>query len=108
MRDEINAQRALLKQHCIIFPSPDGSVMDTNSLYKQWYSYRQQHGINSSIHELRHTMISIVKSDIPETLLKQVVGHSKAMDTGIYQHAVDGDAERASTLIDSVFNRILQ
>ena len=112
MRAEIDAQRALLKQHGIIspwvFPSPDGSVMDTNSLYKQWYSYRQQHGIESSIHELRHTMISIVKSDIPETLLKQVVGHSKAMDTGIYQHIVDGDAERASTIIDNVFDRLLK
>ena len=52
-------------------------------------------------------MISIVKSNIPETLLKQVVGHSKAMDTGIYQHVVDGDAERASTIMKNVFDRLL-
>ena len=111
MQSEIDEQRALLKKNGIIspwiFPSPAGSVINTNNLYNQWQSYREQHGIESSIHELRHTMISIVKTDIPETLLKQVVGHSKAMDTGIYQHVVDGDAERASTLINDVFHRIL-
>ena len=52
-------------------------------------------------------MISIVKPNIPETLLKQVVGHSKAIDIGIYQHVVDGDAKRASTIIDNVFDRLL-
>ena len=86
MQSEIDEQRALLKKNGIIspwiFPSPAGSVINTNNLYNQWQSYREQHGIESSIHELRHTMISIVKTDIPETLLKQVVGHSKAMDTG--------------------------
>jgi len=52
-------------------------------------------------------MISVVKADIPEALLKPIVGHSQAMDTGIYQHIVDGDAERASIIIDHVFDRLL-
>ena len=111
MLAEIEAQKALLKKSGIIspwiFPSPVGGVINTNNLYNQWQSYRDQHGIESSIHELRHTMISVVKSDIPEPLLKPMVGHSKAMDNGIYQHVVDGDAERASAMVDNVFLRIL-
>ena len=111
MQAEIEEQKALLKKCGIIspwvFPSREGDMVQPNNVYRQWRIYCRQHGINSSIHELRHTMISIVKTDIPETLLKQVVGHSKAMDTGIYQHVVDGDAERASTLINDVFLRIL-
>ena len=111
MLTEINAQRELLKKVGIIspwiFPSPVGGVINTNNLYNQWQSYREQHSIESSIHELRHTMISVVKSDIPEPLLKPMVGHSQAMDTGIYQHVVDGDAERASMMIDNVFMRLL-
>ena len=111
MKTEVAAQKELLKRFGIIspwvFPARDGGMVQPNNVYRQWRTYCGQHGINSSIHELRHTMISIVKSDIPETLLKQVVGHSKSMDTGLYQHVVDGDAERTSTLIDNVFDRIL-
>lgn len=111
MNAEITSQKALLKKAGIIspwiFPARDGSMVQPNNVYRQWRAYCRQHGINSSIHELRHTMISIVKTDIPETLLKQVVGHSKSMDTGLYQHVVDGDAQRASSMIDSVFDRIL-
>ena len=111
MKTEIKAQKAMLKKHGIIspwvFPSRDGDMIQPNNIYRQWILYCRQHGISSSIHELRHTMISIVKSDIPETLLKSMVGHSKSMDTGIYQHLVDGDAERASTLVDNVFSRLL-
>ena len=112
MNIEIEAQKAMLKKYSIIspwiFPSRDGAMVQPNNIYRQWRVYCRQHGISSSIHELRHTMISIVKTDIPETLLKQVVGHSKSMDTGIYQHVVDGDAERASIMIDDVFDRILR
>jgi integrase len=111
MLDEIEQQRALLRRSGIIspwiFPAPDGSMIHPNNLYRRWYVYRSQHGINSSIHELRHTMISIVKADVPETLLKPIIGHSPKMDTGIYQHSVDGDADRAANMIDDVFHRIL-
>jgi integrase len=112
MNVELEAQKALLKSFCVIspwvFPARDGGMVQPNNVYRQWRIYCRQHGIASSIHELRHTMISIVKSDIPEPLLKQVVGHSKSMDTGLYQHVVRGDAEKASTLIDNVFNRIFE
>ena len=112
MAAEIAAQRDLLKRDGIIcpwiFPDPSGDMMHPNNLYRRWYIYCKQHGMSCSLHELRHTMISLVKSDVPEPLLKKIVGHSEAMDTGIYQHIVDGDADRAAHLIDDVFSRILE
>jgi len=111
--DLFNKQRSLMKQYDIespyVFPCPDGSMPDANSIYKRWLTYRNQHGIKSSLHELRHTMISMMKADMPIELLKPVVGHSLAMDTfGTYGHEVDGDLIRAANIIDSVYASILQ
>ena len=47
-----------------------------------------------------------MKSDMPEELLKNIVGHTVKMDTtGIYGHEFDGDMKRSSSLIDEVFSR---
>ena len=58
------------------FPGPDGNQMDANAMYKQWQHYRDQHGIKPTLHELRHTTVSLVKTELPEDLLKQMIGHS--------------------------------
>ena len=110
--DLLDKQRDLLAAYQIeseyVFPAPDGSVMDTNSLYQHWRAYRRQHGIQSSLHELRHTMISMMKADMPEQLLKPVVGHGVNMDTfATYGHEVDGDLQRAAGIIDEVYNKII-
>lgn len=40
--------------------------------------------------------------------MKSVVGHSVSMDTfGVYGHEIDGDRHRAATIIDGVFDQIL-
>ncbi len=111
MQKVIADQRAALKRAGIvspwIFPGQDGERIHPDSIDREWMQYRKQHGITSSIHELRHTMISVVSPEVPDALLKPLVGHSKAMDTDIYRHVVDGQAERASSMIDDVFSRIL-
>jgi len=113
MRKVLSAQRKMLKEAGIIspyvFPDERGDYLDPAHLYKKWYIYRKQHGIKSSLHELRHTLISVSKSDVPEELLKLTVGHTAKTDTfGIYGHTVNGDLERAANLIDNVFTRILE
>ena len=112
-RDLFEQQKALIQSYSIdspyVFPSANGSMPDANSMYKRWKTYREQHEIKSSLHELRHTMISMLKSDMPLELLKPVVGHSQSMDTfGTYGHEVDGDLIRAANIIDSVYASILQ
>lgn len=106
-------QEAMLKAYGIIspwaFPAPDGSQMETKHLYARWKVYSRQFGITCSVYEMRHTMISIMKSDMPKALLKRLVGHSNTMDTyGVYGHNVDGDLEHARSILDGVFGTILK
>ncbi len=109
----LEAQRKMLNSSGIIspwvFPADDGGVTDPNSLYKRWRTYRAQHGIDCNLHEMRHTLISIAKADVPEQLLKRVVGHSKGMDTfGVYGHDVDGELERVANILDTTFDKLLK
>ena len=92
-----------------LFPAPDGSMLKPKAIYDHWaLVYAKQHDISCTLHELRHTFVSIAKLEMPEALLKDIVGHSTTMDThGIYGHEVDGDKQRAADIIDSVFDRIL-
>lgn len=110
---ELAEQLEMLKSKGIatkwVFPDTDGARCDPNSLYKHWLTYRKQHGITSSLHELRHTFISIAKADVPEQLLKQMVGHTNSMDTfGVYGHEVDGEMQRTAKILDDVFSKLLE
>lgn len=105
-------QQEMQKRHGIIspwlFPDEYGERLDSNHLYKAWAAYRKCHGLNSSLHELRHTFVSVVKSDMPIALLKSMVGHSDSMDTfGVYGHALDGDLQQTANIVDNVFSRLI-
>lgn len=106
-------QEAMLKDLGIIspwlFPAPDGNRLDPTSLYGSWRKgYGKYHGIKVSLHELRHTFITIAKLEMPEALLKDIVGHGASMDTfGVYGHQIDGDKQRAADIIDDIFSRII-
>lgn len=106
------AQKAMLIQMGIrsqwLFPDTDGNGTNPNNLYRRWHSYATQHGITSSIHEMRHTFVSMTNKDLPAAMLKQVVGHSDAMPTDdVYGHEIDGDKQRAADIIDAVLDKHL-
>lgn len=113
MRQILNDQAAYLESIGVqsewVFPDEYGERPDPNMIYDRWRTYAQQHGIDSSIHELRHTFISVNKLDMPIELLKMVAGHSRSMDTiGVYGHVVEGDQERAAQIMDSTFVALMQ
>jgi integrase len=89
-----------------VFPDEYGNRLDPRHLYRKWNTYKKQHGLSSNLHEMRHTMISVTKADLPESLLNRVVGHSKTI--GTYRHDVDGELNRAANIIDNVFDKILE
>lgn len=108
----IQQQMEMLKEKGIIskwlFPDDEGNMTNPNTLYKQWCRYKSQKGLNCTLHGLRHTMVSIQKNEMPVEMLKQVVGHSAAMDTfGIYGHEVDGEKEQAAQIIDLTMNKLI-
>lgn len=90
-----------------LFPNPFGEVSSGHTIYGQWQRFCKSYEIPpTSIHELRHTFISMCK-DVPLELLKQVVGHSNSMDTfGQYGHELHGDKEKAKKLIEKEINKI--
>ena len=113
MFETLDAQRQHLKDLGLVspwvFPDEYGERSVPKSIADRWATYCNQHGFKTTIHELRHTFISLNKSDLPLELMKSVVGHSTSMDTyGVYGHDVDGDSARAASIIETVFDRILE
>lgn len=91
-----------------LFPNPDGNPIFTEYIYKRWKFFARQHGINVSIHELRHTFVSMTQHTLPEPLLKRIVGHSASMDTGgVYGHEMDGDLALAIDMMEGLLNRVI-
>lgn len=108
----LDAQKKMLAARHIesnwVFPDEWGERSDPNKAYKQWRYFCREYDIRSTIHEMRHTYISILKNDMPEQMLKDLVGHSVNMDTyGVYGHVVNGEMERAKNIMDSTFARVL-
>lgn len=105
-------KKMLLKNGIIsdwIFPDKLGQQPIPNLVYKEWYKYRQEHGIRSSLHEMRHTHISWLKSAVSEELLKQEVGHGANMKTyDIYGHEVNGELKLVANAVDDVFSKAIK
>lgn len=104
----LEEQRRIAGDSPWVFPDENGGHMDSNNFYKAWKRYGAAHGISCSLHELRHTFVSYAQADVPEPLLKAMVGHTESMDTyGVYGHDVSGDRARTAAILDGVFNRVL-
>lgn len=108
LQDQIRMKKAAGIVSPWLFCDPEGNMMSTNALYKEWHEYyAKQIGITCSLHELRHTFISAVKSDMPTALLQTVVGHSEDTNSiGIYGHEFGQDLERAAEIVDQVFGKL--
>lgn len=111
-RQVIIDQEAMLQRHHInspwLFCDPSGEPLKIKNLYRKWKFYSTQHGIDTSIHELRHTFVSMTQNSLPEPLLKRIVGHSAKMDTdGVYGHEMDGDLETTVTIMEGLLDRLI-
>lgn len=75
---------------------------------KRLLAYCQHNNLPEiSPYMLRHTFVSAVKQ-LPEGMIKSLVGHSEDMDTlGIYSHELSDDAAQTAKEVEKVFNKIL-
>lgn len=109
----LNVQREHQEQNGIetecVFSDEYGECVKENRYYKRWVHYCEVNGIQkTTAYEMRHTFVSVVKS-LPEGYLKQLVGHSKDMDTyGVYSHEFLGDSKKTAELVEDIFGKILQ
>lgn len=91
-----------------IFCNIYGDVGCQRNIYKKWLPLREQLGSKCSLYGLRHTFISMMKNDIPEQMLKAIVGHSASMDTfGVYGHKVSGESEKAAEIINLSIKKLV-
>lgn len=92
-----------------VFPNEYGEYIPPQRYYRRWVNYRNSAGIaEATPYELRHTFVSIVKQ-LPEGLLKPLVGHSKDMDTyGTYSHELTGDMEETADFVQKLFSQALK
>lgn len=90
-----------------IFCDLTGDKGNQSTMRNQWIILKKDRGLSGTVYSLRHTFISITKSVLPESVIKDIVGHSVSMDTfGTYGHIVDGESKKSAEIIDLTFGQL--
>lgn len=91
-----------------VFPNALGAIANDKFVYNAWQRFCKTQGISfCSLYELRHTMVSLA-ADVPDALLKPMVGHGRSMDTrGIYGHEISGNRTRTAAMLDAAFDTVI-
>jgi integrase len=103
-------QSDLNVQSPYVFTDNYGDPILERNYLKHWKRYREHHNIStaSTLYELRHTFVSMVKK-LTEGYLKEVVGHSKDMDTyGVYSHTFADDKAQVALLIQNILDDVIK
>lgn len=121
-RQELDAQRTMLKKRGIItpwvFPRPDGRPTD-HYLYRdmlhRYFKYNKigkrtlSDGTQRYLtpYEFRHTWVSI-NDEMPDGLKKRAVGWSKSFTGDTYNHQLESDTARIAAFEDAKIEDILK
>lgn len=83
-------------------------LIDPHYFYLCYRKYATFYNFGATtVHELRHTYITINK-DLDLRILKKIVGHSESVDTlGVYSHEFQHEKERAAALTNEKFKTII-
>lgn len=108
----LDAQREKLETASVtskyIFPEQNGGRLAYARLGTAWLTIKKEHGLSHTIHELRHTYISIADKELPLALLKKSVGHSASMSTQkTYSHTTQADIDAIRSGVDRAFTDLL-
>lgn len=88
-----------------IFPTKVGDVPSQMMIWKAYHAT----GLPGSPYSLRHTFVSLMKNDVPLSIIKSVVGHSVVMPTlEVYGHQTDQDAAITTKLVDEALKKSLE
>ena len=110
LKQQKNLQEQLHIKSCYIFSDDGGDFIRPAQFTQRFKVYAKYNGLSRyTVHELRHTFISLMQNNIPLSVLKSVVGHSPKMKTlDTYGHEIAGDLQKAGNIIESRFNEILK
>ena len=84
------------------------NIKSQSTLRHRWEKYCEYNDVSYiSLYEMRHTFVSIAKQ-LPEGMVKPIVGHSKTMDTfGVYGHELNGEDRKTSKELNALFFNLL-
>lgn len=102
----LKQQENMLKKLCIdseyLFPSSSGNFMRPGDFYYRFKVYAQHNKLSkTTLHELRHTFVSLNKDTIEEKKMLEIVGHGNKATNEIYQHIMLDELSYASNQIDN-------
>lgn len=108
LADQEKLRRSLGYSSDFIFPNEQDDFIRPQTYRVRWQRYCRHNGISRTTpYELRHTFVSMMKN-LPEGTLKQLVGHSRSMDTyGVYSHEMRDENERTASMLQEVLLRYL-
>ncbi len=117
LRNEIAIRNISLSEIALSVLKQQKGISETTTVFdlphqniyrKYWYSFCDTNEIpRITLYELRHTLVSILQA-LPEGVVKQMVGHSKDMDTfGVYGHAINGEDKVTADRVNSLFMNLL-
>ena len=90
-----------------IFCDQNGAQGNQNGMRKHWAKLKAERDLPGTVYGLRHTFITMMKSVMPEQMVKDIVGHSVSMDTfGTYGHIQSGEEREAAQVIDLTYGAI--
>ena len=103
------------KQGPMLFPEKYGDNVKPYTLSYRWNKWCEKYGVDKTLHELRHTMItySRKRTNLSLSDLKKIYGHSTSMDTdGTYVHNLEltpqevEQAQLQAQVIGAVFEEV--
>ena len=94
-----------------VFCSKIGTMGSQSTMGHHYEQLAKERGFGGSLYCLRHTFVSMVKSTMPESLVRMIVGHTSntaGMDTfGVYgNHIVDGDLRKSAEIMELTFKKV--
>lgn len=110
--DILNRQKKETREYnsSYIFCDKYGERVRPATLSERFKVYANYNNLSRhTLHELRHTFISVNKDNIDLSILKDFVGHSLKMNTlDVYGHPIKNETREASKSIDNRFKEILK
>lgn len=95
-KHEMQLMKIGKRNRTYLFCNEYGQRISPRVLRNNWQEWREAHGIDITLHELRHTFISYsrLKTGISLDELKRIYGHSAGMNTDkVYVHSIDESPE---------------
>lgn len=90
-----------------IFAEPSGDHVSYAKINNTFVKLKQR-GIAHTIHELRHTFVSLTDKELSLAILKKSIGHSAAMSTQkTYSHTTLSDIEEMRKGVEKAFENII-